>query len=256
MFERRLVFIGILCCLVSWALFSLRENKAQLVQQGNYYFHSTSLSQSHQISCASCHPSDQNFTSGARLDHHIKGVAKRNTPSLWNLEKRNLFFRDGGLKKLEQVMWAPLLDEMAYEFSPFYLSNPDSSKAMETALVAYLHSLKKPANPFAFELEKQGGNLFKHHCISCHTAPLFSDFSIHPSPIQTRDVGRFRITGRPEDLYGFVSPSLIDVANTSPYFHNGSVASLNEAILLCSNNSLNPSEIDAIYSFLSELGKP
>lgn len=256
MFERRLVFIGVLCCLISFVLSFQGEGEIQLIQQGHHYFHSTSLSQNNQISCASCHPSANNFSSGARLDQHIKGVTKRNTPSLWNLDQHPLFFRDGGLNKLEQVMWGPLLDEMAYENSPFYISNPDSSKAMETALVAYLHSLKKSANPRAFKLEKQGASFFKQNCIACHTPPLFTDFGIHPSPIKTEDVGRFRITGKSEDMHDFVPPSLIDVAQTSPYFHNGSVADLKEAIFLCSNNSLNSSEIDAIYSFLTQLGKP
>ena len=42
--------------------------------------------------------------------------------------------------------------------------------------------------------------------------------------------GRFMVTGREEHRQMFRVPSLRNVALTAPYFHNGSVATLDEAV--------------------------
>jgi cytochrome c peroxidase len=44
------------------------------------------------------------------------------------------------------------------------------------------------------------------------------------------ELGRFAITGRPQDLGAFRTPSLRNVARTAPYMHDGSVATLEQAI--------------------------
>ena len=44
------------------------------------------------------------------------------------------------------------------------------------------------------------------------------------------DLGRYRVTGRDEDRHVFKVPSLRNVALTAPYFHDGSAATLDEAI--------------------------
>jgi cytochrome c peroxidase len=45
-----------------------------------------------------------------------------------------------------------------------------------------------------------------------------------------QDLGRFEVTGRASDRHLFRVPSLRNVALTAPYFHNGSVATLDEAV--------------------------
>jgi cytochrome c peroxidase len=44
------------------------------------------------------------------------------------------------------------------------------------------------------------------------------------------DAGRLEVTGRPEDLHRFKTPSLRNVALTAPYMHDGSLASLHEVV--------------------------
>jgi cytochrome c peroxidase len=43
-------------------------------------------------------------------------------------------------------------------------------------------------------------------------------------------VGRFKVTNKPEDTGAFKTPTLRDVAKSAPYFHDGSVATLEEAV--------------------------
>jgi len=88
---------------------------------------------------------------------------------------------------------------------------------------------------------KKGAFLFfgKARCGVCHKGPLFSDFEFHSIGVRDfgpgfdgkgSDLGRYMATGRPEDKYKFRTPPLRNVTSTAPYFHNGSAATLDEAI--------------------------
>ena len=85
----------------------------------------------------------------------------------------------------------------------------------------------------------RGAALFagKAGCVVCHFGPNFSDGSFHnvstslPGPDGVRpDEGRARVTGRPEDQGAFLTPTLRQVVMTSPYFHDGSAATLRDVI--------------------------
>ncbi|MEM9967929.1 MAG: cytochrome c peroxidase [Pseudomonadota bacterium] len=71
-------------------------------------------------------------------------------------------------------------------------------------------------------------------CAACHSGPFLTDHSFHAmgapqigpgkaASFEThqRDEGRFRVTGRAEDLYAFRTPSLRNVTLTAPYGHAG-----------------------------------
>jgi len=88
----------------------------------------------------------------------------------------------------------------------------------------------------------QGGVIFygKGKCVNCHTGPYFSDLRFHSIPIRQLgfgkngfgiDYGRFNVTFDPNDLYKFRTPPLINVSQTAPYGHAGSLSTLKEAIV-------------------------
>ncbi|QFT57339.1 Cytochrome c551 peroxidase precursor [Sulfitobacter sp. THAF37] len=71
-------------------------------------------------------------------------------------------------------------------------------------------------------------------CAGCHSGPFLTDHDFHamgtpqigPGKSASfedhhRDEGRFRVTGDPDDLYAFRTPSLRNVALTAPYGHAG-----------------------------------
>ena len=65
----------------------------------------------------------------------------------------------------------------------------------------------------------------------CHAGPLLTDEGFHNTGVSWgRDAGRFEVTGQPEDRGRFKTPSLRNVAVTSPYMHDGSIANLNAVI--------------------------
>ena len=74
---------------------------------------------------------------------------------------------------------------------------------------------------------------------------------------QTRDEGRFGATKDPADRWLFKVPTLRNVAMTPPYFHDGSVATLSEAIRVMGklqlNKDLTPTQINELAAFLHSL---
>ncbi|HSN21860.1 MAG TPA: cytochrome C biogenesis protein CcsA, partial [Usitatibacter sp.] len=74
------------------------------------------------------------------------------------------------------------------------------------------------------------------------------------------DKGRFDATHEPADLYVFKVPTLRNVAMTPPYFHDGSVASLHDAVRIMAKvqlgKDLAPADIRAIEAFLASLTGP
>ena len=91
------------------------------------------------------------------------------------------------------------------------------------------------------EDELMGGVVFygKGKCANCHTGPYFSDFRFHAVPLPQLgfgrngfgiDYGRFNITLDPGDLYRFRTPPLVNVAQTAPYGHAGSLPTVRDAI--------------------------
>ena len=71
------------------------------------------------------------------------------------------------------------------------------------------------------------------------------------------DKGRFDVTKDPDDLYVFRVASLRNVAMTPPYFHDGSVATLPEAVNVMARVQLGVTLSDAdtrdIVAFLESL---
>jgi cytochrome c peroxidase len=72
------------------------------------------------------------------------------------------------------------------------------------------------------------------NCATCHAGPFLTDHKFHamaapqigPGKAATfeshhKDEGRFRVTGRVEDLYAFRTPSLRNIELTGPYGHAG-----------------------------------
>jgi cytochrome c peroxidase len=104
-------------------------------------------------------------------------------------------------------------------------------------------------------------------CPACHNGVgvgggLFQKFGLvedywkatgSPEP----DKGRFDVTHNPTDLYVFKVPSLRNVARTPPYFHDGSVATLPEAVRVMARvqlgKTLTEAQTGRIVTFLESL---
>lgn len=83
---------------------------------------------------------------------------------------------------------------------------------------------------------KRGWQIFseKAKCTNCHDGLLLTDQQYHNIGIgmdaEKPDVGRFAVTKDEKDTGAFKTPTLLDISKSAPYFHNGSVATLEEAV--------------------------
>lgn len=90
--------------------------------------------------------------------------------------------------------------------------------------------------------EKYGYQRFKQYgCIACHQGVniggnMFQKFGVMGDYFKARgnvtdaDLGRFLVTGNENDRNVFKVPSLRNIALTAPYFHDGSAATLEQAV--------------------------
>jgi cytochrome c peroxidase len=160
--------------------------------------------------------------------------------------------------------------------SPYRVSIDEIAKA----LAAFERTLMTPDSPFDLfqkgdktalsEAAQRGWTKFQSHgCIACHAAPTFSNddyfvrFPLHEAKEYdrryklTEDEGRFTVTREFKDRNLWRVPSLQNVAVTGPYFHNGSVETLDEAVRIMAKAQLQkvlPDEdVKEIVEFLKSL---
>ncbi len=112
-------------------------------------------------------------------------------------------------------------------------------------------------------------------CMSCHSGPHFAGptlpvgagfyqkFPIYPgSAYETqygfhKDQGRYEVTKSETDRHLFRVPSWRNIEWTAPYFHNGAVGTLDEAVRVMAKTQLNrelkATEVKDIVAFLKSL---
>jgi cytochrome c peroxidase len=186
--------------------------------------------------------------------------------------------------RLMGAAWPDLLarlrDDPDYEtsFRALYAGPPARPQVLD-ALAAFQRSLVTPdarldrylrGEPGAITPEEERGyRLFKDYgCTACHQGAniggnLFQKFGVFRNPFAERptvleaDLGRFTLTGKAADRHVFRVPSLRNVAVTAPYFHDGSAASLAEAVETMGRSQLgrelSREEIGLIVGFLGTL---
>ena len=98
-------------------------------------------------------------------------------------------------------------------------------------------------------------------CAACHDGPMVGGTQLRKfgrnkdywteTGSAKPDVGRFAITKKEEDKYVFRVAMLRNVARTAPYFHDGSVDSLDRAVRVMGTVQLGKSLDDATVALLT-----
>jgi cytochrome c peroxidase len=158
--------------------------------------------------------------------------------------------------------------------------DPVTIENLAQAIAAYESTLTTLDSPFdrgeMSRMAESGYRVFKNiGCVSCHSGPHFSgpsraigqgfymkfpsfpDQSLEAKYGFMDDLGRFEVTGNESDRNMWRVPSLRNVADTAPYFHNGSVRDLREAITIMARTQLNRElrgrQLDVLEQFLKSL---
>lgn len=235
--------------------FSQNPLHKDAVYLGRVLFYDPILSRDSTISCASCHSPYNAFTHVDHdLSHGIDGrIGTRNAPALMNLAWHKQFMWDGAIHHLDVQAMAPIShpDEMDENMAHlveklersepyrrlFYHAFADSTitgerllKAMAQFLVTLVSADSKYDKVMRRETvfsaqEKKGYQLFKRHCATCHTEPLFTNLEFKNNGLAVDtflwDKGRMTVTQRAADSLCFKVPTLRNIEFSYPYMHDG-----------------------------------
>jgi cytochrome c peroxidase len=267
------------------------------VALGRKLFHESRLSRDQTVACATCHDLTKGGADGRRVSTGIGGeVGDVNAPTVLNAALNFKQFWDGRADTLEAQAEGPLLNpkEMGSRWDDilarlrgdeeyvalFARAFPDGVTAANVtrAIAEFERTLLTPDAPFDRYLrgdaaaltdqQRQGFERFTAlGCISCHqgvnvggnifqTMGKMEDY-FAGRPVRPADLGRFNVTQDPRDRHKFKVPSLRNVALTAPYFHDGSAATLPEAVTAMARYqlgyTLTESETASIVAFLETL---
>lgn len=233
------------------------------VALGRELFFDERLSGDGSRSCYSCHVCEKGLTDG--LPKGVGAFGKRLTrssPTLWNIGYQKEFYWDGrspSLEKQAMAAWTGAnmgakADEIVKKLNSIEgyheqfqkvfggAGTPDNVvkaiSAFERTIISgdTAWDRWRAGNESAVsESAKRGWNIFQAiKCNNCHDGVLFSDQQYHNVGIgmdqKEPDVGRFKVTNKPEDTGAFKTPTLRDIAKSAPYFHDGSANTLEEAV--------------------------
>ena len=268
------------------------DNISQEMLLGKQLFFDPELSARRDISCANCHDFSHGGSTPVPRPVNSQGEQTRyNSPSVFNLNSHYLLGWEGqftdmqaqlndliGIKQEMGLDWPTLLSRL--DTSPVYPQAfrkvyPDgiSRNNIIRAISAFQMALTTPS-PFDAYLQgdkqaisnaaRQGYSLFKRYgCSACHQgqaigANLLQKIGvIKPYAQSAGDAGRFNTTGKHNDLQVYRVPSLRNVAETAPYFHNGSVSNLETAVITMGWHQLGRhipgNDVQLIIAFLQSL---
>jgi cytochrome c peroxidase len=165
-------------------------------------------------------------------------------------------------------------------FADAFGGNVISKDTATKAIAAYERTLITPNSPYdryvtgekeaMTDQQVRGMNkAVELGCTGCHSGPafngpgVFQKFPVNSNGMYqakyhfTKDLGLAEVTKKSEDEHMFKVPTLRNIALTAPYFHNGAVKTLDEAVRVMAklqlDKDLTKEEVADIVAFLSAL---
>jgi cytochrome c peroxidase len=265
------------------------------VSLGTKLFFDPRLSSGGETSCHTCHSFERGgadprpTSTSAGADGQM---GTRNAPTVYNAAWHFAQFWDGREPDVEHQASDPILNpkEMAMsgradvtavlrsipgyeaEFTAAFGPNAVDFGHATVAIGAFERTLRTPSRWDAYlegdrnvltARELEGLKVFSDSgCIQCHTGELIGGSMFQKAGVQEpwpnqADQGRFEVTHLEVDRMVFKVPSLRNVGLTAPYFHDGSVSRLSDAVRMMGKHQLGldltAGEIAAIVAWLDTL---
>lgn len=241
---------------------------AEKVELGRVLFYDPRLSKNNTVSCNSCHDLQRYGVDGLRFSVGVGGqVGSRNSPTVYHAAGEVLQFWDGRAANVEEQAKGPILNPVEMAMSspseveaklravPGYMTLFAKAFPGQRQLVtfdnialaigAFERGLVSPSRWDRFlagdtaaltSEEFAGHHEFMHAgCVNCHNGPYVGGQSLQKLGVAKAwpaggDIGREAFTKAPTDHLVFKVPTLRNVARTGPYFHDGSVEKLDDAV--------------------------
>lgn len=265
------------------------------VDLGKMLWFDTRLSKSGGLSCNSCHDLAKGGTDNIPTSiGHGWAEGPINSPTVLNSRFFLAQFWDGRAKDLMEQAGGPIENpiEMASshehvvkvlnsipEYKELFQDAFDTEDditidQITSAIAMFEDTLVTPNSRFDQWLggdddaitaqELNGYKVFKESgCIACHSGVTLGGSSFQKFGIfeeyttQNLSEGRYAVTGKEEDMHVFKVPTLRNIELTYPYFHDGQVDSLEEAVNIMGKIQLNreytAEETADIVAFLKTL---
>lgn len=242
---------------------SYNQDQAHL---GKKLFEDVTLFKNGSISCSSCHNLQ---TNGASSSQYSFGVDSKetlyNASTVFNSVFNFVYFYDGRAKNPQEQTRLAIEDHSHMNIKVRELADKlkttkykeEFEKAFEdglneeniiNALVEFQKALITPNSKFDVYLrgdttvlntqEKQGYKEFvKDGCINCHNginvgSNMYQKMGVFtPYSADKISHGRSDITKRDRDKFVYKVPTLRNIAQTAPYFHDGAAATLEDAVV-------------------------
>jgi cytochrome c peroxidase len=220
-----------------------------------------------------------------------------NAPTVFNSALNFRQFWDGRAASLEEQAagpvhnplemgsnWTEVLGKLSQDtelVAQMRAAYPDGlqPKNIQDAIATFERTLNTPNARFDKYLrgdksaisadELRGYQLFKNYgCVACHQGVnvggnmfqsfgVMGDYFAKRGKVGAADLGRYNVTKNEADKHVFKVPSLRNIALTAPYFHDGSAASLPEAVDVMFRFQLgrpaSPQDKELIVKFLHTL---
>lgn len=260
------------------------------IELGKLLFFEPRLSASGIISCHTCHNLSLGGTDRlpTALGHNFL-TGGRNSPTVLNAAFFNLQFWDARATGLEEQAQGPIQAgvEMAMPanlaveaiaaiegYLPYFQAafpdeaDPITFTNIAKAIATFERTLVTPNDKLDQYLRgddsalsddaKRGMEIITQiGCIACHNGPMLSLGVLMPFRHGGEDQGRAVVTGEESDAFMFRVATWRNISLTAPYFHDGSAATLNEAIQKMSvvqlGRELTDAELPYIEAFLESL---
>lgn len=243
---------------------------ASLANIGKKLFFDQRLSVDDSVSCASCHDLEKGFgTDLKKVSTGINGLkGNRNSPTVINSGFNFKQFWDGRADNLHEQAKIPitnpvemgmpnldmLVEKVSFAYNAHFervLGRPTDIDAIASALAEYQKTLVTQNAPIDRYLrgdkaaltaqQVRGLQLFQSYgCSSCHQGRnvggnmfqkfgVLKDINLLEGGLNA-DLGRYEVTKNEWDKRVFKVPSLRLAVHTPPYFHDGSVKTIEEAV--------------------------
>jgi cytochrome c peroxidase len=265
------------------------------IQLGRALYYETVLSESHDVSCNGCHPLNGWGADGRSVSLGHNGKAgNRNAPTVYHAAGHIAQFWDGRAADVEAQAKGPILNPVEMGMldtlevlahlrgSPAYVAQfraafpkdkqPVTYDNVGNAIGAFERKLLTPSrwdkflagDSAALTAEEQKGlrTFLNTGCQACHMGTYMGGDRYQKAGAQVAwfsqaDSGRFAVTKDAKDLFVFKVPSLRNIEKTGPYFHDGSVASLNEAVRLMAHHQLSkelpPADVQSVVTWMGSM---
>jgi len=270
----------------------ITEEKVAL---GRMLYYDPRLSKGQDVSCNSCHELNQYGVDNQPVSDGHKGQkGTRNAPTVYNAAGHFVQFWDGRAATVEEQAKGPILNpvEMAMpdekralavvNSMPEYVEafkmafpdekNPVTFDNLAKAIGAFERKLVTVSRWDKFlggdqtalsDAEKAGLNKFLDvGCSTCHNGvyvggSMFQKLGLAKPWNNANDPGRFAVTKQEADRMVFKVPTLRNIEKTAPYYHDGSIATLEEAVRQMADHqlaqTLSKEEVGSIATFLKAL---